>query len=248
MKHSLKLFFFLSFSIPFLAGCAHAPEGSVTVNAKDPGDRFTFSPEQARHHYLQPFVHWAIEDIKAFPDRETIVFIGSSSIKMWDSLEEDLAPLPVLNRGFGGSTMRDVNTFIDFFTRYESRRIVVYEGDNDLVGQESSIERDFLDSCRKFIRQWRESLPGTVIYFLSIKPSPAREKATGRYREANRRLASICEGDDRLHFIDIFTPMLDEDGNIRPDLYVADGIHMNAEGYALWTRLIRKHLFSPVDQ
>jgi lysophospholipase L1-like esterase len=138
--------------------------------------------------------------------------------------------------------MKDVIIFMDFFIRYESIRIVVYEGDNDLVDDESSIEKDFLDPSRKFIRKWHETLPETEIYFLSIKPSPTRAHATERYREANGRLARLCEANARLHFIDVFTPMLDAKGEIRPELYVADGIHLNARGYALWTRIMRGHL------
>jgi len=242
MKYRLVLLLIITFVVKALHADSRPPEGSLTVNADNPSFSYTFSSEQARHHFLRPFVLWAIEDIDHFPDSETVVFIGSSSIKRWDTLEEDFAPLPVLNRGFGGSTMRDVNVFMDFLMRYESMRIVVYEGDNDLVDDASDIDEDFLDPCRKFIPRWQETLPEAEIYFLSIKPSPARAHATERYREANRRLARLCEEDSRLHFVDVFTPMLDAEGKIRPELYVADGVHLNARGYSLWTRIIRGHL------
>ena len=166
-------------------------------------------------------------------------------MRLWKTIDEDLAPLDILHRGFGGSRMKNVVTFLDFFDRYEAETILVYEGDNDLSGPWSKIDRDFIDPTLEFIAHVQERRPETEIYFIAIKPSPARESASERFAAANARLAEICASDPKLHFIDVFNPMLGPDGKPDPTLFSRDRLHMNEKGYALWTRIIREAMGLP---
>ncbi len=218
------------------------PEGSAVIVAEAPGQGFVFSPEQAKNHYIGDFVRWAVEDIGNIPAPDAILAVGSSSMRMWNTIEEDLGPGPVLHRGFGGSRMRDVLVYMDFLTRYGAKRVLVYEGDNDLAGPHSEIERDFIEPTRTFIEAMQTAVPDVQIYFISIKPSISRLHRIDVYREANRQLRELCEASPDLHYIDVFEPMLDENGQPHETLFKNDKLHMNADGYAIWTEQIRPRL------
>lgn len=185
-------------------------------------------------------------DIRAFeaadrtnpPPKRAVLFVGSSSFRLWTNLARDFAPHAVLNRGFGGSHLSDVNAFLDrIVIPCLPRLILLYAGDNDLAAGKTpeQVAADF----REFVRRVHAVLPETRIGFVSIKPCPAREKFLAQVRAANQLIAQHCASDQRLTFIDIFTPSLQADGRPRADLYLADGLHPNDRGYALWASAIR---------
>ena len=221
---------------------ATPPQGGLTFHADDPAYSFSFTPEQAKNQYIGNFVRWAVEDIGNIPNPEALLAVGSSSMRYWKTIEEDLAPLTIVHRGFGGSRMRDVVLFQDFFERYKPKRILVYEGDNDLAGHWTEVDRDFIRPSLRFIEYVREHLPETEIYFLSIKPSPARKNATERFEAANSWLRETAAGDPKLHYIDIYNPMLRPDGEVEPSLFKKDRLHMNEKGYKIWTEVVREAL------
>lgn len=182
-------------------------------------------------------------DRKSFPPSDAILFIGSSSIRMWQTLEEDMAPLPVINRGFGGSQAHHVLHFVDrIVIPYQPRAIVFYEGDNDIAAGKSP--QQFIDECRIFADRVQRQLTGTPIFFLSVKPSFSRLQFEEQRREANKLLQELCAGDERLHYIDVSTVMFDETGQLRDDIFLDDQLHLNAKGYELWADIVRKELFS----
>ena len=162
-----------------------------------------------------------------------IVFYGSSSIRLWRSLESDFPGLPVLNRGFGGSTLPEA---IHYFSRavvpHRPRTIVLYEGDNDLTFNWGPTQ--IADDYRSFVRAVRDSLPNTRIVFISLKPSPSRWKLVDQQREANRLVRAIVARDTLQTFVDVFTPMLGANGRPRPELFIADSLHMTPAGYVIW--------------
>lgn len=162
-----------------------------------------------------------------------IVFFGSSSIRMWRSLDTDFPGLPVLNRGFGGSTLPEA---IHYFSRavlpHRPRTIVFYEGDNDLTFDWGPMR--VADDYRTFVRTVRDSLPNTRIVFISLKPSPSRWRLVDQQREANRLVREIVARDTLQTFVDVFTPMLGANGRPRPELFIADSLHMTPAGYAIW--------------
>ena len=177
-------------------------------------------------------------------DSDAILFVGSSSIRLWaPNIERDMAPLPVIARGFGGSNMNDVNFFFDrLITPHAPSAIVVYVGENDVVQGVSSAQ--LLQAFETFVGKVRGTLPDTNIYYLSIKPAPARRNAWSKMQAANTVIANYANSQGDIFFIDIATPMLDSNGGAREDLHVTDGIHMNRQGYAIWTRVLKPVLLT----
>jgi len=176
------------------------------------------------------------------PEPGGIVFVGSSSIRMWSSLARDLAPLPVSNQGFGGSHIEDVIRYAPrLVLPHRPRLVVLYAGDNDLAGDDKtpeSVSADF----GVLVSRIHATLPETRIYFIAIKPSILRWDRWPAMRDANERIAAACADDPRLVYVDVATPMLGPDGKPREELFVFDGLHLSEEGYALWTSILRPRL------
>ena len=215
------------------AGCASAPAPTAPVTAAvDPAS----SPEWAND--MQRF---AAEDAATPPPRHPLVFTGSSSIRLWSSLAGDFPGLPVLNRGFGGSQLRDVVHYADpLAIRYRPRMIVVYGGDNDIDAGRSP--QQVLSDFRALIARVRRDLPQVPIAYVSIKPSPLRASQLEAQREANALVRAEAARWPHVEFIDVFTPMLGADGQPRAELFVDDRLHMNRDGYALWRRIVAPYL------
>ena len=171
------------------------------------------------------------------PPRGAILFVGSSSIRLWPHLAQDFPGHQVIQRGFGGSELSDAVAFADrIVLPYRPKIILVYAGDNDIANGKSP-ERVLAD-FRAFVEKVRAALPQTRIGFIAIKPCPARKAFLSQVRAANRLIKEYAGRDEYLFFVDVFTPMLGSDGGLRPELFGADGLHMNEKGYALWASLI----------
>jgi lysophospholipase L1-like esterase len=167
------------------------------------------------------------------PPSGDVVFIGSSSIQGWTDVAADFPGVPVLNRGFGGSTIADVVYYMDrILLPYRPRLVVLYGGDNDLAAG-CSPERVVAD-YRTFVARLRAAFPVARVVFVSIKPSPLRRSFIPRARETNQRIRAIIARDTLGTYVDVFTPMLDIAGQPRPELFVADSLHMSRAGYLLW--------------
>jgi lysophospholipase L1-like esterase len=185
---------------------------------------------------------FAEQDAESPPPDAPIVFVGSSSIRLWTTLADDLAPLPVLNRGFGGSRLTDLIYYVDpTVAKYLPRAVVVYAGDNDLDAASSETADDVARDFGTLAATIHAYAPGARIYFLSIKPSQARWARWPEMRRANELIERLCSGDPRLAYVDVATPLLDGE-KPRADLYRWDGLHLNEAGYREWTRVIRPRL------
>lgn len=185
---------------------------------------------------------YAALDAASPPPAYAIVFTGSSSIVLWKTIHEDMAPLTVISRGFGGSTMRDAVYWLDTLVlKYRPRAVVLYEGDNDIGLYEHTAE-EVLQAFKMFVSRIQAELPETRVYFLSIKPSTLRWGVWPEMRRANDLVRVFCESRQGLHFIDVASVLLDEDGKPRADLFEADGLHLNASGYKRWASVVRKIL------
>jgi len=163
-----------------------------------------------------------------------IVFVGSSSIRLWN-LPASFPGLPVLNRGFGGSQLCDTVHFFDVLVaRHRPAHVVVYAGDNDLAAGKSpeAVRADFAALTERM----RQTLPDAGLIYIAIKPSVARRALAPRMREANRLIAEHCARRPGCRFLDVWPAMLDERGEPRRELLADDGLHLSASGYALWTR------------
>jgi lysophospholipase L1-like esterase len=184
------------------------------------------------------------------PNPGAILFVGSSSINFWHSLARDMAPLDVLNRGFGGSQIAHVNHFAGrIVLPYRPRAIVLYAGDNDLSWPWSKSPQTVCDDFKRFVSIVHTALPDTWIYYVSIKPSPTRRRQWPTEQQTNRMIASFISTQDRVQFIDITPVMLNSQGKVHRELFRWDGLHMNARGYALWTAIIKPILLQrfPVE-
>src|SRR5262245_2431381 len=137
--------------------------------------------------------------------------------------------LTVINRGFGGSYIADVNYFFDRTVRkYAPRIIVFYAGDNDL-GNGKNPDRVLAD-YQTFVDKVQAAKPDTEIFFIAVKPSPARWKLWPTMKVFNERVRALSSSRPRLHFVDVAPPMLGANGQPRPELYVEDGLHMTPRG------------------
>jgi len=175
------------------------------------------------------------------PDPGGVLFLGSSSIRLWNDLETRFKNLPVLKRGFGGSRMIDcARHFSRLVVPYKPRLVLVYAGDNDLA--EGRSPREILDSFTVFVEGVRRSLPATRIAYISIKPSPARYSLIPQARIANALIEAYAASVPNADYIDVFTPMLTADGMPRAELFRDDALHLNDAGYALWTSIISAHV------
>ncbi|MEI6052607.1 MAG: SGNH/GDSL hydrolase family protein [Opitutaceae bacterium] len=178
--------------------------------------------------------------IKA-PAKGAVVFVGSSSIRKWTSLAADFSSITTLNRGFGGSELSDSVFYADrVVIPYAPRTVVVYAGENDLQAGKSAeaLLADFQAFCTKI----HTALPKTKIIFLAVKESPSRAKIRDKVLLANKLIAAECAKDPRRAFVDVATPMLDAEGKTRPELFLADQLHMQPTGYAIWTKVLGAHL------
>jgi lysophospholipase L1-like esterase len=178
-------------------------------------------------------------DKKQPPPQDGIVCIGSSSMRGWhETIKDDLAPLVIIPRGFGGSNMNDLLHYTDRIVLfYKPRAIVVYEGDND-IAQEIS-PKTIAETFRKFVKKVHAQLPECRIYFISIKPSISRWHLWPKMKEANGLIAAECSRDNRLTFVDVANPMLDDEGNPRKEIFADDKLHMNRNGYRIWRDLLK---------
>lgn len=176
---------------------------------------------------------FAETDKKQFPKQKGAVFVGSSSIRGWRSLQNDFPGLNVLNRGFGGSHLEDVNHyFAEIVLPYKPKLIVLYAGENDLVAGKS-VETVVAD-YKQFVALTSKNLPKTRLIFVSIKPSPARWQFRNKFEQANSLIKAETEKDKQFLFVDVWTKMLDEKGEPRAELFLGDKIHMKPEGYKIW--------------
>ena len=188
-------------------------------------------------------------DIKAFeaadqkqpPPKDAVLFIGSSTFRIWKTMPEDFKGIEVINRGFGGSQIDDSTRYADrIVIPYHPRRIVMYAGDNDLAAKKTP--QQVLAEFQDFVKKVRGGLPDVPISYISIKPSIARWKLIEQITEANRLIEQFAKSQKDIDFIDIFPVMLGPDGKPRKELFRPDGLHMDAAGYALWIPIIRQRI------
>jgi lysophospholipase L1-like esterase len=174
------------------------------------------------------------------PKSGSIVFTGSSSIARWETLAEEMEPLDVINRGFGGSEYSDLSQYAKrIVIAYHPRAVVIYEGDNDLAPESSKTPESVARDARMLVQTIRAALPETWIYVISIKPSKSRLSAWPRMKEANRMIRDFTRTQGHVQYVDVASAMFDPEGNLRTDLFVEDGLHPTPKCYALWTSIIK---------
>jgi lysophospholipase L1-like esterase len=224
--------FLLAFCLVLLSACASTPPAHSDANPPQSRDSAKFEPDIAAFERADSLV-------RRRPG--SVVFIGSSSIRMWDTAAEDFPGVPLINRGFGGSRLRDATYYADrIVVAYQPRAVLVYAGDNDIA--EGRTPAQVRDDFAAFVAKVRASLPQARIAFVSIKPSPSRQALLAQMREANELVRAWARRQQGVDYLDVFRPMLDEHGQPRPELFVDDQLHMNRSGYAIWAEVVRPWL------
>ena len=188
------------------------------------------------------------EDIAAFeqaardepPPQDAVVFVGSSSIRLWQTLARDMAPIPVIQRGFGGAKMNDVVHYAERLENaWSPAAVVVFAGTNDITPQGSKPPERILASYRELVRKLRAGNPQLPIYYIAITPSPSRWEVWETARATNDLIRAFSLQSPGLHFVDTGPALLNAQGEPDPVNYMIDSLHLSKEGYRVWTSIIR---------
>jgi lysophospholipase L1-like esterase len=172
---------------------------------------------------------------------DLVLFTGSSSIKMWKDISDYYPEQPIINTGFGGSQTSDLIYFVDdLILDYKPKKVFIYEGDND-ISAGKPIE-EILEDTHELIEKIKSHLPKTQIMLISAKPSISRWHLKEKYLDLNRHFQQYSQSHEKVEYVDIWTTMLDEEGNPRADIFLKDDLHMNKTGYDLWAKVIRRYL------
>ena len=227
-----KLFNSLLLGALILGGSSAAFVCLPLAGASAPADTVKWEPE------IQAFER---SDKTNPPPPNAVLFIGSSSIRMWTNVARDFPDHQVINRGFGGSQISDSVAFAErIVLPYRPRMIVFYAGGNDINA--GKMPAEVFGDFQNFVKKVHAKLPATRIAYISSAPNPVRWAQVEKIRELNRLVQNFAKEDSRLAFIDVFSKMLGDDGRPRPEIFLEDRLHMNARGYRLWTESVQPFL------
>jgi lysophospholipase L1-like esterase len=181
---------------------------------------------------------FATQDRTEPPPKDAILFVGSSIFREWNSLREQMSPLPVFNRAFGGSRTPEILYYMDTIVLpYTPRIIVYYCGSNDINAGE--LPADIAKRFGEFVLRVHRVLPKTRIFFVSINRAPEKQDKWDRVDETNRMIRKACSADPRLGFIDVNPALFNADGRPRFELYREDSLHFKPGAYAEFTAIIK---------
>ncbi len=183
------------------------------------------------------------KEIKSFnelpvaEDEEVFIFTGSSSVRLWEDLATDCDGVPVINTGFGGSQMSDLLYFLDqAVTRFRPVVVYIYEGDNDISAGKRP--EDIMTTTKAVVSKLLALDSELRIHFISAKPSPSRWNYKLAYEVFNDLLKDYCDQRPQLFYVDVWNPMLDNQGRPTADIFIADSLHMNRKGYLIWKEVV----------
>jgi lysophospholipase L1-like esterase len=197
--------------------------------------------------FSQPFIN----EIKAFrkadsitaPAKDAILLIGSSSFTNWKDVATYFPNHTIINRGFGGSSLPHMTLYAeDIIFKYHPKQIIIYCGENDLTGGPSITADTVFERVKKLHQLIRSRYKKVTISYISMKPSPSREKYLATMQNANRLIKTFMEQQKRSNYINVYNSMLDDNGNILTHIFLSDKLHMNAEGYKIWQGIIAPYL------
>ncbi|MBO9571132.1 MAG: G-D-S-L family lipolytic protein [Chitinophagaceae bacterium] len=181
-------------------------------------------------------------DKQNFPPANAILFVGSSSFRLWKDINTYFPGYTIINRGFGGSGLNDlINYEDDIISPYNPKQVVIYCGENDIAAGNVTAT-DVLQRFTELFNMIRKDLPQANIVYVSVKPSPSREKYMHVMEDANIMIRQFLSSYPETVYVDVYHPMLDREGKPRPELFKEDSLHMNEKGYAIWRDAITPHL------
>lgn len=193
--------------------------------------------------YWQDIQNFKTLDQESVPPKDAILLIGSSSFTKWQDVSDYFPGKVIINRGFGGSRLTDLNYYSeDLLSPYQPKQIIIYCGENDFADDAKLKSDVVVDRYKTFYRKIREKFPNIQVDYISIKYSPSRENLWPQMKEANKKIAKFMKKEKNADFIDITKVMNDANGNIRKDLFVEDMLHMKPEGYQLWKKVMKPYM------
>jgi len=197
---------------------------------------------QAQEQWASSMQHFAAMDAQNQPAPGAVLFVGSSSIARWKDIADYFPEHRILNRGFGGSQFSDLIYYADqVIYPYQPAKIFIYEGDNDLAAGDSP--KAILKEAKKLRRMIAKALGKDIpVVFIAPKPSVARWELKGSYEQLNTLLERYARRTAHTAFADVWTPALDEGGQVLQHLFLEDNLHMNAAGYAIWQKVLQPFL------
>ena len=222
--------------------------GSQAAQAASPLPPPAFAPLPPTADSAPEINAFRAADLKQMPPAGAVLFMGSSSIRLWTTLAQDIPEIPVINRGFGGSQIFESTLYADrIAVPYHPKIIVMFAGTNDLA-YGNKTPPQVLQEYQDFVAKVHAALPDTRLVYIAISPTVARWKQESQVMEANYLIARwIHETNapaEKLDFIDTHDPLLTADGQPQPALERADGLHLNAKGYAVWTAVIKPRVLA----
>lgn len=218
-----------------------SPSSPTSISPFRPPSTAKLPKENPLAKFESSILKFEQEDLEQGITKDAVLFIGSSSIVFWKDLNTDMEGMPVLNRGFGGSTIPEVNYYTERIVfPYEPSMIVFYCGENDINAGTSpeKVATDF--------KNWHQRVnvrfPDIPIVFISMKPSLSRWAMKEQFQEGNALIKKYSDAQENVSYIDVDPVMLNEAGEPDPDIFISDGLHMNRTGYERWTALMRTHI------
>jgi lysophospholipase L1-like esterase len=199
-------------------------------------------PAQTIGKYEQEIINFEKADSIDPPKKQQVLFIGSSSIRLWSDFSERFKDYAVINRGFGGAELSDVTRYAHrIIIPYRPSKVFIYAGDNDIGRNQSSGQ--VFDEFVELFNLLSAELRHTQFYFISVKPSPRRWKYITQIEDLNKKVSEFIKKQaGNWTFIDVYHAMLSEDGSPKADLFRPDKIHLNSKGYDVWEKLIKAHM------
>ena len=194
------------------------------------------------HAFSRDIQTFKAEDNNQMPPKNSILFVGSSSFTKWTDVQQYFPSYPIINRGFGGSTLKDVIYYADdIILPYHPRQVVIYCGENDLVLP--NIGADVvLDRFSTLFELIRKHYPDIKITYISMKPSPSRKNFRTAMEAGNAGIQYFLSQQKNTSYVDVYHKMLNDNGAPLPHIFLADSLHMNANGYKIWQKAIEPHL------
>jgi len=195
----------------------------------------------AQNPFEREIVAYEKQDSISMPKKDQILFLGSSSFRLWKSFDADMQGIPAFNRGFGGSTLKDALYYFDrMVVKYQPSWIFMYEGDNDIAKGESPefIRDEFVD----FSTRLKKVLPKTKLVFVAARPSLARTSNLQKQRDLNSLIQAVVKEQKGLYYLDMHNPFFNADGTLMQDIFVADKLHLNEKGYQIFAEQIKNFI------
>ena len=198
---------------------------------------------QEKPMFWQDIQNFKKLDLENPPAKNAILLVGSSSFTKWTDVANYFPDKTIINRGFGGSRLTDLNNYAeDLLNPYQPKQIIIYCGENDFADNDKLKADVVVERFKTFYKKIRAKFPKIEVDYISIKYSPSREKLWPQMKEANKKIADFMKKQPNAAFIDITKVMQDENGNVRKDLFVEDMLHMTPEGYRLWTSVMNPYM------